>query len=150
MHARTHGRSVSPGHIRFLLFTRCSTHTDALEKRCCLIGVHFIMLLFSLTLHFLHLRCGLQMTPCCQNNEQLRAHTPLSSSFLLSLGIFQVFFPLRFFFFWRFLMPSAAVCSVCQKKTLIHVNLKNVCVCFRLSVWWRYWRNMDYRNLSHS
>lgn len=62
--------SLSLGHIKQL--SVCVAHKHTLTNQCCLCDMHFIMLFFWLELWFLHLHCVLQMTLCCQNNEQLR------------------------------------------------------------------------------
>lgn len=93
----------------------------------------------SVLLYTLHLHCGLQMTPCCQNNEQLRAHTLLSFSSLLSIGFFFLFSgflsPL-FFFFWHFPMPSSCQLSCLLRLLKEHIDSCNsiIYVCFYVPV----------------
>lgn len=90
-HTHTDRLSVSLGHIRLPAITCTQTHIQrgavflTCSSSCC-------SSVFAL--RCLHLRRGLQMTFCCQNNDQLRAHLP---SF--SLGSFPGFVLIRFFLY---------------------------------------------------
>lgn len=113
----THTRTYSPprSYKTASIHVLPDTHKHALTKRCCLAAMQFIMLLFSLALHFLHLHCGLQKTLCCQNNEQLRAYTSSVSLIFTLSWIFQVSFYPCFFFF------GISYCDTycCQSSSLL-------------------------------